>query len=628
MQFRMGPWLILPDMNVIAGDGEPCHISPKAMEVLTCLAERQGQVVGKDEILQEVWKGTFVSDDSLTRCVVELRRAFGDDARQPEIIKTIPKRGYLLLSPVAFDQNGASPQAASCDLAGTEPDVATEVYGEQAPSESRPGLWNRRVAPAALVVTVLGAVLLALSATVWHGRSGDRQSISRLAVLPLANLSGNPELDHFAESMTDQLIVELGQYSAWEVIPSKSVMRFKGSRQPLHEIARDLAVDRLIEGTVVESGDRVHYTVQLTGAASDTPLWSGSFEHGRENAVLQQADIARTIAGKVKHAQSPQEPGQSGVAREVVPQAKEAYLRGWYFFNRAQFSTASSYFFEATLADPGFALAYALLAESDGMAAFNIDQPPSDRCLQAIARARQLDDNMAEVRDLVGDSLFANWDWQAGETEYRRAVELDPNSVDAAMHYVCALHILTRWQAAEQEVQRALRVDPVSIRLNFEKLRLLIDTHRYGQALEQFQKLIELDPYHPLAYAEIAGVYQALGREDDAIKALLKADALWSNMPVAPEPLATAARQGGIRGHLRKLFESLRQMGHPHAKSPTFLAAYSLQLGDIEAAMRYLEIAFRERRPQLMWVKARANWDPLRSDPRFQSLLARMRFPE
>ena len=227
-----------------------------------------------------------------------------------------------------------------------------------------------------------------------------------------------------------------------------------------------------------------------------------------------------------------------------------------------------------------------------------------------------------------GTPYSANWDWRAGEAEYRRAVEIDPHSVDAATHYVHCLHALTHWQAAEQEINRALGLDPVSVRLNHAKLRLLTDTHRYDRAIEQYRKMVELDSHNPLAYGAIVPVFEALGREDDAIAAQLKADALWSGTPVAPKVFEAAAREGGLRSHARKQLEALQKIGHPLGRSPVFLAGFYTQLGDKDNALRFLEIAYREHRPHLMWLKSGAGWDPLRSDPRFQSLLVRMHFPD
>ena len=631
MTFTVGSWLVRPDMNMVQSDGEERHLSPKSMDVLTCLARRQGQVVSKDEIAGVVWKDTIVSDDSLTRCIAELRRALGDDAREPAIIKTIPKRGYLLLPPVTWDEGGA-PTGVRAPDPPVEHDSAESgaVADRPTPITGRPAFWRRGGITTGIGILVLGAVLAALSFLAWQKRStaGAQRAFHRVAVLPLSNLSGDSGQEYFAEGMTDQLITELAQYQSWEVISRTSVMRYKGTRKSAREIARDLGVDGLMEGTILRSGNRVRITVQMIDATTDSHLWSGSFEQEAGDAIALQANVARAIAGKLNLTLGPRGQARSRMARKVSPEAYESYLHGWYFFDRAKYDPAAAYFEQATIADPEFALAQALLAESDFMLAYNNDRLPSERCLRAIEKARRLDDNLAEVRCLLGDRLFMNYDWLAGAAEYRRAVELDPGSVDAAAHYVVCLHVLTRWHEAEQEVRRALRLDPVSPRLNFELLRLLVDAGRHDQALEQFHRMVEMDPHNPLPYQFIVPVYLEQGREDKALESELKATARYSGLDELPKEVTDAARKDGLRGYARKSLEQLRQTHHPLADSPVYVAGVYSRLGEKDKALRLLEIAYREHRPQMIWLKAGAGRSPLRFEPRFQSLLSRMHYPD
>jgi DNA-binding winged helix-turn-helix (wHTH) protein/TolB-like protein len=225
------------------------------MEVLTCLAKRQGQVVSRDEIVREVWQGTCVSDDSLTRCIVELRHSFGDDAREPKIIKTVAKRGYVLLAPVTWEENGApSCLEEPVDL-HCQPPVA------QPPPILRSRIWLAVLS----FVLVVAAALLCFGVIARHklAASANFHSIRRVAVLPLANLSADAGQDYLAEAMTDQLITELAQSGRWEVISRTSVMRYTNTRQSLRSVARELAVDAVVEGTVQRFGQHVRITVQL-----------------------------------------------------------------------------------------------------------------------------------------------------------------------------------------------------------------------------------------------------------------------------------------------------------------------------------------------------------------------------
>ncbi len=482
-----------------------------------------------------------------------------------------------------------------------------------------------------ILVAAAAALLLCAAGVVWRLGvfAGDgRPAIRSIAVLPLANLSADPGQEYFADGMTDQLITELAQIRGWKIISRTSVMRYKGTRRPVHEIASDLGVDGVLEGTVLRSGNQVRITAQLIDARTDGHLWSGSFERDLSDVLALQASVAEAISSQLSLNLTPQQQARSNARAKMIPEAYDAYLRGWYNFDRSQYQQAASHFDRATRIDPAFGLAWALLGESEGMSAFARDELVSQRGLQAFERARQLDPNLAEVHALSGDALFGNREFEAGLAEYRRAAELDPGSVDAVNHYVIGLHALTRWQTAEQELRRALRMDPVSPQLNVHMVRLLVDTHRNDLALEQFRSVIELDPASAAAYAEIWPAYDALGRTNEAIDAFLKSESLAGGDAGELRPLAEAARQGGLRGCLRKRVEQLEEAVRLGHVSPVLLAGLYARLGDREHALGLLETAYEQKRPRLMWIKARAVWDPLRAEPRFQALLRRMRFPE
>ena len=494
---------------------------------------------------------------------------------------------------------------------------------EAGPDASRSRrLRRRRIALTAMGLAIAGFGIL------WNAGmlAPHPSAIRSIAVLPLENLSGDPDQEYFADGMTDLLITELAQIRAWNVIARTSAMRYKRTREPVRKIGRDLGVDGIVEGTVLRSGQRVRITVQLIDGGTERHLWAASFEREAKDVIELQSDVARTIAGELNLTLSPQQQARLGRQRKVAPDAYDAYLRGWYSFNRAQYQTAASYFERATRLDPNFALAYALLGEADSMASFSQDLPATDRALAAAAKARELDDTLAEVHALAGDALFMKWEWESGLAEYRRAAELEPSSVDAARHYAIGLHAQRQWEAAERELNRILHIDPASPLLNYQMLLLLVDMHRYEPALDQFHRLIELDPSSANAYSEASRIYSALGREPDAISAFLKSRSLSGDSAEPVNDLAAAARQGGIRTSLRVHLQQLQQQSKDGHVSPVLLAGICARLGDKDAAFALLEAAYQEHKPRLMWIKARSTWDPLRSDPRFQDLLRRMRF--
>jgi TolB-like protein/DNA-binding winged helix-turn-helix (wHTH) protein/Tfp pilus assembly protein PilF len=638
---RLSAWQVKPEMGSIACDGKLSHVSPKAMEVLLCLVRRQGQVVSKDEIFREVWAQTFVSDDALTQCIVELRRAFHDHAREPSIIQTIPKRGFVLLVPVIREEDDGQraigevldTREENCEhsAAGVSVHVSTGN-----PVEPDHPIWQlssrgRRLLMIAAGCACLAVILSVVGVQRWlaRERAASPRSIRSIAVLPLANLSGDPEQEYFADGMTEQLITELARARTCDVISRTSIMRYKGSKLPLRDIARELSVDGIVEGTVLRSGNRVRVTAQLINANTDRHIWSDSFERDISDVIALQAGIATAIAEQLNVTLSPLEQDRLQGQR-IVPEAYEAYLRGWYFFDRAQYVKAGSYFEQATVADPNFALGHAMLFESDSMASFIKDSPRlSERALKALQRARELDDSLAEVHDGIADVLLMDkWDWEGAGAEYRRAVELNPASVDAALHYIYWLHMQRRWSEAQEQINRALRIDPVSPTVNHQKLALLVDMHQWDAALEQYQRTIELDPGRGGAHWRAQMVFGALGREDERIAAFLKAEAANGATLQQQAELSAAAREAGFSACIKKRVAQLKQGGATEENQPTVFASFYVALGDLDSAFRLYQKAVREHRPHLLWINAHTSSDPMRSDPRFQTILREMHFPD
>ena len=506
MDFRVGPWLVRPALNRIVNGSHSSRITPKSMEVLVCLAKRSGEVVSKDTLFQEAWPGTHVTDDALTKCIGELRRVFHSTKGEPAVIETIAKKGYRVAAPVMWEVAEESSREASSDE-HCPPETAM-AGGAGGLTRSR-----RAVVSSALLAIVAIVAIAGFGKLRGFLRSGSSQAaIQSIAVLPMTDLSGNPDQEYFAEGMTEELITELAQIEAWKVISRTSVMRYKGSKKSLPEIGRDLGVAGIVEGTVMRTGDRVRVTARLIDAHTDLQLWSGSFESELRDVLGLQRNIARGIASELSVKTTSDARVPANRQRFMVPEAYEDYLKGRYFLDRRQFAKAASHFERAIAKDPKFALAHALFAEADGMQTYSMDLPASPSAVRAMETALALDDTLAEAHMIAGDdNFFGKWNWEKGEAEYRRAVELDRNSVDAAAHYAVCLHALGRWDAASEAYRRALELDPVSPRENAVYLELLVDTHQYEKAIEQFRKTIELDPNNRLAYSWAGQGYELQG---------------------------------------------------------------------------------------------------------------------
>ncbi len=619
MRLRIGNWLVKPDMGDLVSDGQSLHVSPKAMEVLLFLARRQGHVVGKEELFETLWNGVFVTDDALTRCIGEIRRAFRDDARDPWLIQTIAKRGYMLLPPVAWESD-TDPKSAD----ESNSPYAAEPFPGEPPAASR---TRTRWSTLTLAGVAL-AIVFVFSFAAWRLRTPSRYkevtSKPRLAVLPLVNLSGDPQQEYFADGMTEQLITELAHIDSWEVISRTSVMSYKGTKQPLPEVARNLAADWLVEGTVQRSGEHVRITAQLIDAKSDQHLWSGSFDSKLSDMLTLESEFASRIATELKLNPAAYPGRQHGLT--AVPAAYEAYLKGRYFYNQSQYTEAASYFEQATVHDPNFALAYAMLWEADAMSTFPTDDAPPPRALKAARRAIELDDSLSEAHLVNGDlKFYGEWDFVAGEAEFRRAVELNPNSTDAIVHHAGCLHVLRQWDQSISEYRRALHIDPASPQLNRWFFEVLANSGRYEEALEQFHKTIELNPADGFAYLRAGDVFHQQGRDAEAVAAYLKAESLVSSDAILFDELKGAAGRGGYEGYWRKRLELNKQVPQKIKASSIGIAAMFVRVGEYDKALDLLEAAYAKHSPALVWIAASAVWQPLQGNPRYQSLLSRMR---
>ena len=443
--FRVGPWLVQPSLNAISENGTSTRLEPKVMEVLVCLSNRAGESITKEELLRTVWPDTFVSDDVLKRSISELRRVFGDDAHESRVIETIPKRGYRLVAAVK-PVNGHSP----ADV-GHLHTLKTEA------AQARPAMPQFRVGLIALgIVVVICGLLLALNVGGARDRLLGRNAlppIRSLAVLPLQNLSGDSSQDYFADGMTEELITQLSRLSSLRVISRTSVMRYKNASRPLPDIARELGVEGIIEGSVLRSADRVRITAQLIYAPQDKNIWAQSYERDLHDVLTLQSTVASTIADAIRVQMTPTEQAQLKVSRPVNLAAHEAYLQGQYHLQKAadaQFRKgkgtlnatearrAEEYFRLAIRQDPDYAPPYVGLWEVDGNGPLHpADWTPAAKPM--LLKALQIDDSLAEAHRGLAMALRCEWDWKGAEKEYLRAIQFEPSNVNAHADYASLL---------------------------------------------------------------------------------------------------------------------------------------------------------------------------------------------
>jgi serine/threonine protein kinase/lipoprotein NlpI len=461
--------------------------------------------------------------------------------------------------------------------------------------------------------------------------------IKAIAVLPLANLSHNPEQEYFVDGMTEALITDLAQIGALRVISRTSAMRYKGSDKPLLEIAHELNVDGFVEGSVMRAGDRVRITAQLIHAATDQHIWAKSYDRDLSDVLALQSEVARAIADEVQAKLTPQERARLARSRPVNPAAHEAYLKGRYYWARATeeaVKTSIEYFGEAVAKDPGYALAYAGLSDAYNQLCNPILEivPQGEiipRAKAAATKALELDDTVAEAHISLGRiKFYFDWDWVGAEKSFRRAIELSPNYAYAHYVYALLLSALGRHTEAIQEATRALESDPVALLVNGVAGLIYCFARQFEAAEEQLHKTLQLDSNFMFAHWILGGLcLLPMGRYDEAIVELQKAIAMSENVAHPRGLLGYAYAKVGRRDDALRVLEELEELSKRRYVAPVSRAFVYSGLGD-ERVFQELEDAYQQQSSSLVWGRVFPHWDTLRAQPRFQDLLRRMNFPE
>ena len=602
--------------------GSLVHLPPQPFNVLALLASHAGQVVNREDIRMEIWGGdTYVDfEQGLNHCIRQIRTALGDNAETPRYIETLPRRGYRFIYPV----------------------TAASFPSEAAASARRPkgrAIPYKIVALAAAVVAFIVAGVAGLNVAGLRnrllGRMTGPPSIYSIAVLPLENLSSDPNQEYFAEGMTEELITTLGKIRALRVISRTSVMRYKGIRKPLPEIGRELNVDAVLEGAVLRSGDRVRITAQLIDARTDRHLWAQDYERDLDNVLSLQDNVARDIASQIRIKLTPQEKALLAQSQPLNREAYEAYARGrneYSRWSRQGSVRAAEYFKKAVEKDPNYALAYGWLAMSYNALVVFESLPPAQAyssARKAAAKALEIDSNVVEAHLALAWIQFAfDWNWSASEREFQDALVANPGSSMAHWLYAWFLTCMGREDEARSQIRQALDSDPFNPSVNTcfgEELELW---RRPNDAIQQYRKTLDRVGESPGPYHLMATVYARQGRYDEAVAAERQSLVFSGQGSLAVQSLQKAYVSSGGKGYWNWRLHRLRERTRQTGKVPSVgLALVYAQLGEKETAFEWLEKAYVEHAAGLTTLKVHPTWDPLRHEPRFQDLLHRMNFP-
>ena len=609
------------------------RLQQQPFQVLAMLLEHSGQVVGREELQKKLWPAdTFVDfDHGLNKAINKIREALGDSAENPRFVETVARRGYRFIADVrvADAPPVRSPELATLAHPAADARDRQDLAGTLA-------MLTHRLPPRAWKISAFVLLALLASLAAWKLRSGNRPSliIRSLAVLPLESLSSDASQDYFADGMTDELISDLGQISALRVISRTSVMAYKHARKSLPQIARELNVDAVIEGTVLRSGDQVRITAQLIEGSTDRHVWSQSYQGGLRDTLALQNNVARAIADQIRINVNPQEQAALRNVTVVNPVAYESYLRGRYFWNERTadgLKVALAYFNEAVDEDSKYAQAYSGLADTyallgDWQYAVMTPKEALPKAKAAAIKALELDSALGEAHNSLAFCLDGfNWDFDSAGKEFQRAIELNPGYATAHHWYAWHLALVRRYDEAIVEMRKAENVDPLSLIINADLAELLALAHSYDESIKQSRKTIEMDPNFGLAHNHLGQAYLQKHMNDEAVAELQEAVKLSGGSPTCIANLARAYAASGKRSEAVKLLSDLKKRSNPGHSYASEVAVIYASLGDTDQAISWLEKGYEERfNPGVL---LRPGLDSLRSDPRFEDLVRRIGFP-
>ncbi|MBV9765391.1 MAG: tetratricopeptide repeat protein [Acidobacteriaceae bacterium] len=600
--------------------GVRIKLQAQPFRVLEMLLEHPGTLISREQLKTRLWpadtSGDF--DHGINKSINKLREALNDSALNPLYIETVARRGYRFIAEVT------PAEKAPCDVG-----IAADLFKPNEPTLNpsvvdlpRPGsaILRRRIVAGLLLIAAILLSLLFLLRSRW---TNNWHEIRSVAVLPLESLSSDVSEDYFADGMTDELITDLGQIGALRVISRTSVMPYKRTRKSLPQIARELGVDAVVEGTVLQAGNEVRITAQLIEAPQDRHLWARSYQGDLRDTLTLQNQVARAIAEQIRINLTPEQKSALVSAKAVNPEAYQGYLKGRYFWNmRTQEGSrkAIDYFQDAIAKDPNYAQAYAGLAD-----AFHRSGPPKEtypRSKALAEKALELDSSLSEAHTSLAICLnMFDWDWAGAEREFTRAIKLNPSYATAHQGYAWMLTAEGRNREALDQIRTAETLDPLSISISTDMAEMLIYARRYDEAVRQSRKTLEMDPSRAQAHRELGHAYAQKRAYPEAISEYRIALTLYTDNWDLRAELARVWALAGNRGEAEKTLKDLKdRTKHEFINSAAFAFIY-VGLNQTDQVFAFLEKAYEERfYPCVLMDPA---FDPIRSDPRFQDLLRR-----
>jgi TolB-like protein/DNA-binding winged helix-turn-helix (wHTH) protein/Tfp pilus assembly protein PilF len=632
------------DRYELLRSGRPVKLEKIPMELLILLVTKDGRLVTRQEIIEHVWgKEVFVdTEHGINTAIRKIRNVLRDDPGQPRFVQTVSRKGYRFVAPInVIPQEGGNGNHGATDLlppntTQTQTDLLVPISLPQSHLRVR-GLLRK----AALVLVGAIGVVAVLGGLNVRGvrqrlfahtpRQGGPQ-IRSLAVLPIENLSGDLSQDFLADGMTEELITELGKSSALRVISRTSVMQYRGTKKPVQEIARELNVDAVLEGTVLRSGNHLRITANLVQSSPETHLWAETYDSENGDILSVQQRVADSVAREIRVALSPRDTTTLGDGRSVNPEAQDQYFRGLYALRSAgggSTQTAVDYLQRAIKKDPNFARAYGVLAMAYAIW-YPGDPGPREnmpRAREAALKAVALDNSLAAGHmALAYIDLNYDWNFAEAERESKRALELDPNLAIVRNYYARELVISGRTDEALAQVRRSLELQPYA-GLDYPAWVFYL-AHRYNDALELAQKMVAIDPNFSWGRWALAANYEQLGKEKEAAEEYLQFEILSGSFPQRIKRLRAGLARSGAKGFWQASLEDYLRTAKSSYVPPVLVAGVYMRLGDEARALQWLEKGYQERDDLMIDLNVDPVFDGIRTDSRFQDLVRRVGLPE
>ena len=625
-RLRFGIFEADPQLGELTKHGKRLPLQEQPFRLLAMLLERPGELVSRDELRAKIWPQTIVDfDHGLNKAISKIRDALGDSAENPRFIETVARRGYRFLADVAVVQDGPAERAAGDPV--LQADAGPLARPEAAISSRGPPRTR------AWRLFGFGLALVLAAALSWflYTSKDSAPTIRSLVVLPLKNLSGDVSQNYFTDGMTEELTTQLGRISALRVISSRSAMLYKGVDKPLADIARELSVQAVLEGSVLRSGDRVRITAELIRVPADQQMWAQSYEGELRDALALQSEVAQAVAEQIRTTLSRRQQAVLRNRKTVTPAAYEDYLKGRYFWNkrtRDGLKKAIDYFSRAVETDPTYAEAYSGLADSYALAGdwlYGV-LPPDDAFRQARAaatRALTLDDTLGEAHTSLAFALdLYAWDWATAEKEYKRAIELNPSYATAHHWYGWHLLVMGRTSEGIFEMRRAESLDPLSLIISADLAEALCTAHLYDESVQQIKRTLDMDPNFAVAHYQLGQVLAQKHLHNEAITEFQRAIELSGHSGAFDSNLAYVYAVSGQKVKAENIIKDLKARPDKNPSIYANIALVYVGLGDDNQAMVWLNKAYETQfNPSIL---LRPGFDPLRSDARFVDLRRRL----